>query len=147
MLGAEHGQEGRGNYQQVSSSGLTSRVSQFTDRKLRLLLIFKKLEDINAAVNRLDLQEERLEEAKGLISAISQDHTSAAETYINDVKLRAELCLEVEDECHELVEYVVAAKRFKLDPDSKSKDRIVSVGEKLSCRFMTAVLKDKVWIS
>lgn len=119
-------------------------MNRFSDQTTRLLLIFKKLEDINAAVNRVDLQDERLEEAKGLIKAICQDHTNAAETYINDAKLKAALCLEVEDECHELVEYVVAAKRFKLDPDSRSKDRIVSVGEKLSCRFMTAMLKDRV---
>lgn len=112
--------------------------------RLRLLLVFRKLEDINAAVGRKDIQHELLEEARELVHTICQDHVAAAETFIRNPELRASLCAEMHDESDELVEYVVAAKRFKLEPDSRSKDRIVSVGEKLSCRFMAAMLKDRV---
>lgn len=93
-----------------------------------------------------DAQHALLEEAKDLVHAIQCDHIAAAEAFIREPELRAKLCAEVKEEIHELVEYVVAAKRFKLEADSRSKDRIVSVGEKLSCRFMTAMLKDRVCI-
>ena len=95
-------------------------------------------------MGQTETQHDLLEGAKDLVSAIRADHVAAAESFIRDPELRAALCAEVEDEVHELVEYVVAAKRFKLEADSRSKDRIVSVGEKLSCRFMTAMLKDRV---
>lgn len=93
-----------------------------------------------------DAQHALLDEAKGLVHAIQDDHIAAAEAFVQDQELRATLCAEVKEEVHELIEYVVAAKRFKLEADSRSKDRIVSVGEKLSCRFMTAMLKDRVCI-
>ncbi|TDZ22461.1 Aspartate kinase FUB3 [Colletotrichum orbiculare MAFF 240422] len=54
----------------------------------------------------------------------------------------ASLEQEIRDECQELVEYIVAARRFNLEVNSRSKDRCISFGEKLSCRFMAALLKD-----
>ena len=36
------------------------------------------------------------------------------------------------------------AKRFNLEINSRAKDRVVSFGEKLSCRFMTYLLRDRV---
>jgi aspartate kinase len=36
------------------------------------------------------------------------------------------------------------AKRFNLEINSRAKDRVVSFGEKLSCRFMTHLLRDRV---
>lgn len=110
------------------------------------MLVFRKLEEINLALGQNDAQHAFLEEAKDLIHAIRGDHIAAAEAFVRDAELRSTLCAEIEDEVHELIEYIVAAKRFKLEADSRSKDRIVSVGEKLSCRFMTAMLKDRVCI-
>ena len=110
------------------------------------MLVFRKLEEINLALGQHDTQHDLLEEAKDVVHAIRRDHVAAAETFVRDPDLKAALCAEIEEEIHELVEYVVAAKRFKLEADSRSKDRIVSVGEKLSCRFMTAMLKDRVCI-
>lgn len=48
----------------------------------------------------------------------------------------------VRAECKELVDYLDAARRFKLDIDARAKDRVCSHGEKLSCLFMTALLED-----
>lgn len=42
------------------------------------------------------------------------------------------------------MEYIIASKRFKLEINSRSKDRVVSFGERLSCRFMAYVLRDRV---
>jgi aspartokinase len=45
-----------------------------------------------------------------------------------------------------LIDFRLAAERWKLEIDSRSKDRIVSFGEKLSCRFVAALLLDRVSI-
>ena len=46
-------------------------------------------------------------------------------------------------ECQLLTEYLEAAKRFHLEVNSRAKDRVISFGEKLSCRFMACLLKDR----
>lgn len=63
---------------------------------------------------------------------------------MQDEALRAALCKEIRDECSELAEYIVVAKRFHLEVNGRSKDRVASFGEKLSCRFMACVLRDRV---
>jgi aspartokinase len=75
---------------------------------------------------------------------ICNDHVFAAESFIKDQSLRETLIQTVKDECQELVEYIVAAKRFNLEINSRAKDRVISFGEKLSCRFMAALLQDMV---
>lgn len=84
------------------------------------------------------------DEANNIIQDICDDHTLAAETFIKDAALKEALKQDVKNECQELVEYIHASKRFKLEINSRSKDRVVSFGERLSCRFMTYVLKDRV---
>lgn len=75
---------------------------------------------------------------------ISEDHVSAAQSHIQDESIRSRLTREIQDECRELIDYRVAAERWHLEIDSRSKDRIVSFGEKLSCRFVAALLQDRV---
>lgn len=75
---------------------------------------------------------------------ICNDHVFAAESFIKDHALRETLIQTIKDECQELVEYIVAAKRFNLEINSRAKDRVISFGEKLSCRFMAALLQDVV---
>lgn len=60
--------------------------------------------------------------------------------------MQANLVNEIEAECRELIDFRLAAERWKLEIDSRSKDRIVSFGEKLSCRFVAALLLDRVSI-
>jgi len=79
-----------------------------------------------------------------LMLDICNDHVFAAESFIQDQALRESLIQTIRDECQELVEYIVAAKRFNLEINSRAKDRVISFGEKLSCRFMTALLQDVV---
>lgn len=85
-----------------------------------------------------------VEQARGLMLDICNDHVFAAESFIKDQNLRETLIQTVKDECQELVEYIVAAKRFNLEINSRAKDRVISFGEKLSCRFMTTLLQDVV---
>lgn len=85
-----------------------------------------------------------LEEAKSLIQDICDDHLSAAEAVLTTLDLKEALKEDIKNECQELIEYIHASKRFKLEVNSRSKDRVVSFGERLSCRFMTYVLRDRV---
>lgn len=89
---------------------------------------------------------ELFEEANTIISDICDDHFSAADTYILDQSLKETLKEDVKKECQELTEYIQASKRFKLEINSRSKDRVVSFGERLSCMFMAYALKDQVCV-
>lgn len=106
--------------------------------------MFNKLKGIAAPTTPEETQNELMNEAKGLIEDICKDHVSAVKTFLRNPELQASLEQEIRDECQELVEYIVAARRFNLEVNSRSKDRCISFGEKLSCRFMAALLKDLV---
>ena len=79
-----------------------------------------------------------------LVRAICEDHVNAAQSHIHDSIIRSSLIKEIEGECKEILDYRVAAERWHLEIDSRSKDRIVSFGEKLSCRFVASLLLDRV---
>lgn len=110
----------------------------------RLLGVYDKLRGVGAAPTAEDEQMALVEQARGLIMDVCNDHVSAAEAVIRNPELQASLVEKIKAECLELVEYVVAAKRFNLEINARSKDRVVSFGEKLSCQFMTVLLQDAV---
>lgn len=85
-----------------------------------------------------------MDEANGIIQDICNDHLFAVESSVRDPELKGALKQDIKNECQELVEYIQASKRFRLEINSRSKDRVVSFGERLSCRFMTYVLKARV---
>ncbi|KAH7166224.1 Aspartate/glutamate/uridylate kinase [Dactylonectria macrodidyma] len=124
----------------VCSARSTGKKAEGTTS--RLLGVYGKLRGVGAAVCADEEQCELVEQARGLMQDICNDHVSAAQTFIKDPALRDTLIQTVKDECQELVEYIVAAKRFNLEINSRAKDRVISFGEKLSCRFMTALLQD-----
>lgn len=112
----------------------------------RLLDVYKKLRDIVAGTSNETTKNELVEEAKTTIREICQDHVAAAQDSIKNPELQGEICESMQDDCQELIDYIIAAKRFNLEINARSKDRVVGFGEKLSCRFMTAVLQDNVGI-
>lgn len=113
-------------------------------RFCRLLGVYNKLKAVVVKTNSEEEQHELIQEAKGLVDDICKDHIAAAESAVEDPVLREKLIKKVESECHELCEYVVATKRFNLEVNARSKDRVISFGEKLSCLFMVALLESSV---
>ncbi|KAE9374581.1 aspartate kinase [Stipitochalara longipes BDJ] len=110
----------------------------------RLLEIYGVLKEVNAVKDIESVRYESLvNEYERLVGVICADHIHAAKTQIRDESIRAELIKETEGECNEIIDYRIAAERWHLEIDSRSKDRIVSFGEKLSCRFVTALLQDR----
>jgi aspartate kinase len=106
--------------------------------------VYKKLRSVGAAASDHDAQEDLLGEAKHIVQEICTDHVAAADAFIRDPQLNALLRADIELECQHLIGYLEAAKRFNLEINSRAKDRVASYGEKLSCRFMTCLLKDRV---
>jgi aspartate kinase len=114
-----------------------------TNTVYRLLEIYKILEEANSIKDTESVHYGTLvTEYERLVHVICEDHIKAA-NQIQDGSIRAELIKEMEKECKAIIDYRLAAERWHLEIDSRSKDRIVSFGEKLSCRFMTALLQDR----
>lgn len=88
--------------------------------------------------------ESLVNEYERLVQVIRDDHVAAAQSHIRDAKLLSKLEGEIVAECREILDYRLAAERWHLEIDSRSKDRIISFGEKLSCQFMAALLRDRV---
>ncbi|KFZ07702.1 hypothetical protein V502_09848 [Pseudogymnoascus sp. VKM F-4520 (FW-2644)] len=110
----------------------------------RLLEVYSVLESVATVKDTDSVHYDSLvQEYKRLVQIIQDDHVHAAETSIRDLKIRNALATEIISECKEILDYRLAAQRWHLEIDSRSKDRIVSYGEKLSCRFMTALLRDR----
>ncbi|TVY21239.1 Aspartate kinase FUB3 [Lachnellula arida] len=110
----------------------------------RLLEIYGVLESVNSLKDPESVHYESLvTEYERLVRVISEDHVSAAQSHIQDERIRLKLTKEIQAECNELIDYRLAAERWHLEIDSRSKDRIISFGEKLSCRFVAALLQDR----
>jgi aspartate kinase len=113
-----------------------------------LLEVFGVLESIKTVKDTESIHYESLvREYERLIQVICEDHLKAAQSNLKDPALTARLSAEIRSECKEILDYRVAAERWNLEIDWRSKDRIVSFGEKLSCRFMAALLEDKVCLN
>lgn len=106
--------------------------------------VFGVLEEVNAVKDTESVHYESLVvEYERLVQVICEDHVAAARAHIQDESIRETLIRQIKDECTEIVEYRMAAERWHLEIDGRSKDRIVSFGEKLSCRFVAALLQDR----
>ncbi|KAI1801636.1 aspartate kinase [Daldinia bambusicola] len=120
-----------------------SSGKKVTGTTSRLLEVYKHLRAISAATSNEITQNELLEKAKLVIQDIRVDHVEAAQKWIKNPDLQKAVSANIEEDCQELVDYIIAAKRFNLEVNARSKDRVVSFGEKLSCRFMTYLLRDR----
>ncbi|KAI3612978.1 aspartate kinase [Moniliophthora roreri] len=76
------------------------------------------------------------------IDIIRQEHLDAASEAIQDIDIRLELEDEITRDCDWLKSFLFASQVIdEISP--RSKDIIVGLGERLACKFMTAVLRDQ----
>jgi len=120
-----------------------STGKKVTGTTSRLLEVHRKLRELAAATSAEDTQNALLEEAKNIIQDICAEHVSAVKAVVKTEELQQNIAQSIEEDCQGLIDYIIAAKRFHLEVNARSKDRVVSFGEKLSCRFMAAVLEEK----
>lgn len=76
------------------------------------------------------------------VEKIKQDHLSAAREVVRDPQLLSELELDITYDCDRLRSFLLAAQILE-EISLRSKDLIIGVGEKLSCRIVTACLIDQ----
>ncbi|KAJ9603241.1 hypothetical protein H2200_012019 [Cladophialophora chaetospira] len=79
---------------------------------------------------------------KQIIDDVRQDHLGAADAHVQSDKIRSRLKHETEEECSLVVRILEAAQTIR-ETSPKVRDMVMSTGEKLSCRFMTAMLQDR----
>jgi aspartate kinase len=77
-----------------------------------------------------------------IVQAIEDDHIEAAKDVIKDPNIIAQYTHEVQAECDDLVKILDSAQHLE-EVSSRSENKIISKGEKLSARFMVAVLQDQ----
>ncbi|KAI1092463.1 aspartate kinase [Rostrohypoxylon terebratum] len=109
----------------------------------RLLEVYKHLRAVSAATNNDVTQNEFVDAAKLVIQDICNEHILAVQNFVKNPDLQEAVTSDIKNDCQELIDYIIAAKRFNLEVNARSKDRVVSFGEKLSCRFMAYLLRDR----
>ena len=89
-----------------------------------------------------EAENHRSHDFKRLIEDVRLEHLGAADTYIQSEKIRTRLQAELEEECFLVVRILEAAQTLG-ETSPRSRDKVMSTGERLSCRFMTALLQDR----
>lgn len=77
-----------------------------------------------------------------LVEAVRQEHLAVAEQQLQSVELRDRLITEIHKECAHVLKILEAAQTLgEISP--RCVDKVISTGEKLSCRLMAALLQDR----
>ncbi|KAM0749063.1 aspartate kinase [Meredithblackwellia eburnea MCA 4105] len=91
----------------------------------------------------LRLEEEAASQAfNATVDQIKQDHLVAARANVKDEDILRELEDDLEYDCERLRSFLLAAQIID-EISARSKDIIMGVGERLSCRIVTASLRDQ----
>ncbi|KIJ27346.1 hypothetical protein M422DRAFT_37825 [Sphaerobolus stellatus SS14] len=76
------------------------------------------------------------------VDLLKSEHITAAKQSVNDPGILRELITEIEQDCEGLRNFLFAAQVIdEISP--RSKDSIVGVGERLSCKLVAAILRDR----
>ena len=77
-----------------------------------------------------------------LVEAVRVEHVQAAEVGLRSPDLKAQLIKDIDMECSHVLRILEAAQTLG-EISARSVDKVMSAGEKLSCRFMAATLQDR----
>ncbi|KAF2841696.1 aspartate kinase [Patellaria atrata CBS 101060] len=77
-----------------------------------------------------------------IVTAIQEDHVGAADDNIKSGEIKAQLKQAIVEECADLIKILDSTHHLE-EVSVKAEDKIISKGEKLSCRFMAALLQDR----
>ena len=82
----------------------------------------------------------------GTVDLIKSEHVAAARASVRDPEILHALEEEIERDCESLRSFLLAAQVIdEISP--RSKDSIVGYGERLGCKIIAAVLRDRVRVS
>jgi aspartate kinase len=77
-----------------------------------------------------------------IVEAIRTDHIQAGKDILKSADILASYTEEVNAECESLVKILESAQHLE-EVTNRAEDKIISKGEKLSCRYMAALLNDR----
>ncbi|CAI6333487.1 unnamed protein product [Periconia digitata] len=77
-----------------------------------------------------------------IVEAIRLDHIQAAKDILKKDDILAAFTADVNAECESLVKILESAQHLE-EVTSRAENKIISIGEKLSCRYMAALLNDR----
>jgi aspartate kinase len=77
-----------------------------------------------------------------IVEAVRTDHIQAAKDTIKSADILTAFTDDVNAECESLIKILESAQHLE-EVTSRAEDKIVSKGEKLSCRYMAALLNDR----
>ncbi|KAF2203422.1 aspartate kinase-like protein [Delitschia confertaspora ATCC 74209] len=77
-----------------------------------------------------------------IVEAIRLDHIQTAKETVKSPEILAAYTEDVNAECDNLVKILESAQHLE-EVSNRAEDKIISKGEKLSCRYMTALLQDR----
>ncbi|KAM0789418.1 hypothetical protein ACM66B_000243 [Microbotryomycetes sp. NB124-2] len=97
---------------------------------------------LNGSFASLKLGDDTPQLFNATVDQILQDHLAAARRVVNNEDILRELEEELEYDCERLRSFLLAAQIID-EISARSKDIIIGVGERLSCRIVVAVLKDR----
>jgi aspartate kinase len=89
-----------------------------------------------------DVLEADSQKFRDIVEAIRVDHIKAGQDAISDDLILENFGKDVDAECFKLLKILESAQ-FLRAVTNQTNDMIISVGEKLSCLYMTALLKDR----
>ncbi|KAI9887775.1 MAG: Aspartokinase [Watsoniomyces obsoletus] len=81
-------------------------------------------------------------EHETIIRAICEEHLAVADECLRSTEIRAKVRADIEAECQDLSTFLEATQKIG-EISARSRDKIISKGEKLSCQLMTAILQDQ----
>lgn len=76
-----------------------------------------------------------------IVDVIRQDHLTTGKDTVKSTEILDEYAVAVNDECDTLIKILESAQHLG-EVSRRTEDKIVAKGEKLSCLYMTALLKD-----
>ncbi|CDH56305.1 aspartokinase [Lichtheimia corymbifera JMRC:FSU:9682] len=77
-----------------------------------------------------------------ILNDLLEDHLKVAEELIQNTEIKEQLKKDIEHDCAKLKSFLEAAQIIN-EISPRSRDIIIGVGEKLSCRIVAAVLQDR----
>ncbi|GAA6006129.1 hypothetical protein JCM11491_002041 [Sporobolomyces phaffii] len=102
--------------------------------------------NLNSSISSLRLLDRLIEQEKNLfdetVDQIKRDHLEAARKVIKTEEVLREVEEELEYDCERLRGFLKAAQIIE-EISTRSKDIIMGVGERLSCRIVAAALRDR----
>ena len=77
------------------------------------------------------------------VDLIRSEHFTAARSSIRNTDILRELEAEIEHDCDSLRSFLFATQVID-EISARSRDTIIGFGERLACKVMTAILRDRV---